>query len=210
MDKVIYRDLYKKDYERIKELICEAFGFDKFIQDRKLLDSILTEYLQSCILASSFSRVAEKDNKIIGIILGKAESDKNRLAKFHNILSSISAIFKLITSNKENRKIVKEFSKIHKVYDEIIQGKKENFQGVIQLFIVAEESRGLGVGKTLIQHVFDYMRSMDVKSLYLYTDNRCNYGFYDSQNFKRLNEKEVYLDSLQAKLNVFLYGYDFN
>lgn len=210
MDKVIYRDLCKKDYERIKELIYRAFGFDEFIRDREYLDSISTFYLQSCILSSSFSKVAEKDNKIIGIILGKAEGDKNRLSKFHNISSYTSAGFKLIMCNKKNRKIYKEFSKIHKVYSEIIQGKKENFQGVINLFIVSEESRGLGVGKTLIHHVFDYMKSTNVKSLYLYTDDRCNYGFYDSQNFKHLNEKEIYLDSLQSKLNVFLYGYDFN
>lgn len=210
MDKVIYRDLCKKDYESIKKLICEAFGFNEFIQDKKFLDSILTEYLQSCVLSSSFSKVAEKDNKIIGIILGKAENDKNRLAKFHNILSSIFNKFKLLISNKENRKIVKEFIKVHKAYDEIIHGKKENFQGAIELFIVAKESRGLGIGKTLIYHLFNYMKCMDVKSLYLYTDSKCNYGFYDSQNFKLLNEKEIYFESLKSKLNVFLYSYDFN
>lgn len=210
MDNVIYRDLCKEDYERIKELIYKAFGFDEFIQDKKYLDSISTAYLQSCILSSSFNKVAEKNNKIIGIILGKAEDDKNRLAKFHNILSYTSTGFKLIMCNKENRKIFKEFSKVHKAYNEIIEGKNKNFQGTINLFIVSEESRGLGVGKTLVHHVFDYMKSMDVKSLYLYTDNRCNYGFYDSQNFKRLNEKEIYFDSLQSKLNVFLYSYDFN
>ena len=85
MDKVIYRDLCKKDYERIKELIYKAFGFDTFIQDRKYLDSLSTAYLQSCILSSSYSKVAEKDNTVIGIILGRAEGDKNRLVKFHNI-----------------------------------------------------------------------------------------------------------------------------
>ncbi|MCC3868902.1 GNAT family N-acetyltransferase [Terrisporobacter mayombei] len=210
MDNVIYRDLCKEDYERIKELIYKAFGFDEFIQDRKYLDTISTAYLQSCILSSSYSKVAEKDNKIIGIILGKAEGDKNRLVKFHNILSYASSGFKLIMCNKENRKIFKEFSKVHKTYNEIIEGKNKNFQGAINLFIVSDESRGLGVGKTLVHHVFDYMKSMDVKSLYLYTDNRCNYGFYDSQNFRRLNEKEIYFDSLQSKLDVFLYSYDFN
>lgn len=32
MSKIIYRDINKKDYEDIKKLICEAFGFDKFIK----------------------------------------------------------------------------------------------------------------------------------------------------------------------------------
>jgi len=48
-----------------------------------------------------------------------------------------------------------------------------------------------------------------VKSLYLYTDNRCNYGYYDSQNFDRIGEKEIQFDSTKEKLNVYIYGYDF-
>ena len=100
-------------------------------------------------------------------------------------------------TSKENKKI-------------LIQGKKDGFQGCIQLFIVSKESRGLGVGKTLINHLSNYMKSMNVESIYLYTDSKCNYGFYDSQNFKHLNEKEIYFDSAQSKLNIFLYSYNFN
>ena len=147
MDKVIYRDLCEKDYERIKELICEAFRFNEFINDRKFLDSILTRYLQGCILSSSFSKVAERDNKIIGIILGEAKSDKNRLAKFHNNLSFISAELKLVISNKENRKIFKEFSRIHKVYDEIIQGKKRIFKDLYNYLLCLKNLGGLVLEK---------------------------------------------------------------
>ncbi|MEG2985932.1 MAG: GNAT family N-acetyltransferase, partial [Peptostreptococcaceae bacterium] len=60
MERVLYRELVRDDYERIKELICEAFGFDDFIENKILLDSILTIYLQGCIMDSSFSRVAVK------------------------------------------------------------------------------------------------------------------------------------------------------
>ncbi|MEG0014915.1 MAG: GNAT family N-acetyltransferase [Cellulosilyticaceae bacterium] len=209
MDKVIYRGLVKEDYEQVKKLIDEAFGFNEFIKDRNFLDAILTIYLQDCILASSFSKVAVKNNRVIGMILGDAKKDRKRLKKAHNFSSLISSGIKLMFSSKENKKALKEFSKIQNAYKEMMQGKKDDFQGCIQLFIVSTESRGLGIGKALIHHLFTYMNSMDVKSIYLYTDTRCNYGFYDSQHFQRLKEKEIYFDSLQAKLNVFLYGYDF-
>lgn len=209
MSKVIYRDLAKTDYNRVKQLINEAFGFSEFIKDKKLLDSILNIYLQGCLLGSSFSKVAQMDNKVIGIILGNAKKDKKHLRKFSNMLSWAGSGAKLAFSSKENKEAVKEFAKVTATYKEIIQGKQDDFQGSIQLFIVSEESRGLGVGKTLIKHLSDYMISMEVKSIYLYTDTRCNYGFYDSQNFNRLSEKEIYFESIQAKLNVFLYGYKF-
>ncbi|AIY83130.1 acetyltransferase domain protein [Clostridium baratii str. Sullivan] len=209
MSKIIYRELTKKDCNTIKNLIGEAFGFNEFIKDKIFLDSVLTSYLQDCILESSFSKVAEKDNKVIGIILGKANKDNTKLLKECSPLINDPTELESIMEIKENKSIISEFLKIKDTYTEIIKGRKDDFQGCIQLFIVSKESRGLGIGKTLISHLFNYMRSMNVQSIYLYTDTRCNYKFYDSQNFKRLNEKEVYFNSLKEKLNVFLYGYKF-
>lgn len=209
MEKVIYRCLVKEDYESVKELIGEAFGFNELIKDKKFLDSVLTIYLQGCILESSFSKVAEKDNKVIGIILGDSKKDKNRLKKAHNIFSLASSMLKALMANKENKKFMKEFGKVQEAYKEPINGIETDFQGCIELFIVSGESRGLGVGKALMNYLFNYMESMDVKSLYLYTDTRCNYGYYDSQNFDRIDEREIQFDSTGEKLNVFLYSYDF-
>ena len=48
-----------------------------------------------------------------------------------------------------------------------------------------------------------------MKSLYLYTDNKCNYGFYDNQNFHRIGEKEIDFGP-KEKFNIYIYGYDFN
>lgn len=207
MNKVIYRDLASEDYYQIKNLIDEAFGFGKFIKDRKFLDSTLTLYLQSCILDSSFSKVALKDGNVIGVILGSASNDKNRLKKPHNILISLYSIFKLTLSSWKNREVVKSFIKINKTYKEIISGKNDDFEGALQLFIVSEKSRGLGIGKTLLNQLLEYMKEMSIKSFYLYTDDRCNYKFYDRQNFNRINEKEISFNSFNQKLNIFLYSY---
>lgn len=209
MQNIVYRNLEKKDYNRIKELINNAFGFSEFIKDSKSLDALLNIYLQVCILDSSFSKVAIKDNIIIGIILGNANNDKKYLNKFPNILSLIYNCIKVVFSSKSNKNTIKEFSKVSRAYKEIINGKENNFQGCIQLFIVSEESRGLGVGKTLLSYIYDYMRSMKVNNMYLYTDNSCNYGFYDSQNFKRLGEKEINFNKIEYNLNIFLYAYYF-
>lgn len=209
MDKIVYRELQKKDYKRIAGLIDDAFGFNEFIKDKDFLDLVLQSYLEDCISESSFSKVAEKDGEIIGIILGSAIKDKNLLQLSDNKLNIDRADLKSFINSKEKEMTLKEFAKITDTYEEIIKGKKEDFQGCIQLFIVSRKSRGLGLGKSLLNYLFTYMKSMSVKSLYLYTDTRCNYGFYDSQNFKRINEKEIYFDSLESSLDVFLYSYNF-
>ena len=213
MEKVLYRNLIEEDYEVCKKLIGEAFGFNEFIKDDKFLNLMLESYLNECMLESSFSKVAIKDNSIIGLILGGADNDKARLKVNNNFKldyeeEEIEHLMKNVS--EENKNVIKELLSIKMVYDEIIKDKRDEFDGSIQLFIVSKESRGLGVGKELLNYLFDYMKGMDVKSLYLYTDTRCNYGFYDSQNFKRLIEKELYFDSIKTKLDVFLYGYCFN
>ncbi|SCI90555.1 ribosomal-protein-alanine acetyltransferase [uncultured Clostridium sp.] len=209
MDKIIYRNLMQKDYDTIKKLISEAFGFGEFIKDEVLLDTVTGFYLQECVDDSSFSKVAEKDNKVIGLILGKAKNDKISLKDIHNTTPIDEAAIGQVLADEDNRKVIKEFAKIQEVYKEIIKGREDNFEGCIQLFIVSKEARGFGIGKTLLSYLSEYMKANNVNSLYLYTDTRCNYGFYDSQNFKRLAEKELIFESIDAKLDVFLYGYKF-
>ena len=141
MSKIIYRDINKKDYEDIKKLICEAFGFDKFIKNEDLLDITTALYLQECIEDSSFSKIAEKDNKVIGMILGKSNNDKLIVPEIDKKELINEDVARTIMADEENIMIIKEFSKIQNTYKEIIVGKEDTFQGCIQLFIVSKESR---------------------------------------------------------------------
>lgn len=124
MSKIIYRSLTKEDYNTVEKMICDAFGFRKFIEDKKLLNLLLTLYLQSCILESSFCKVAVKDGTVVGIILGNSKAEKNALRKPHNSFKFISNGLKLVFTNKKNRKALKDFMKIQDAYNEIIKGKK--------------------------------------------------------------------------------------
>ena len=209
MSKVIYRDLLKEDYNSIKSLICEAFGFKTFTNDENLLDSVLNIYLQNCIISSSYCKIAEINNEVVGIILGKAKEDKNKLWSIKNLISILKSFIKLISINSKNKKIIKELSNITSIYKDLIRNKENQFQGCIQLFIVSEKYRGLKIGKTLLSYLFSYMKSYKVNSIYLFTDTRCNYGFYDSQGFERIGEKKLLINSNKEILNVFLYKYIF-
>lgn len=209
MSQVVYRSMLKEDYNCMKEFIGNAFGFNKFIEDKDLLDVVLGSYLQSCISESSFSKICEKDGKVIGFILGGAKVDKNNLkCDSKDLFNNVDDV-DLILSNDKNIKELNEFSKVISAYKELIGGIEDEFQGSINLFIVSKESRGLGVGKTLVKYLNEYMKSMDVESLYLYTDDKCNYEFYNSQGYTLVNEKDVYLNNIKSHLNVFLYRYDF-
>ena len=108
MSKIIYRDINKKDYEDIKKLICETFGFDKFIKNEDLLDITTALYLQECIEDSSFSKIAEKDNKVIGMILGKSNNDKLIVPEIDKKELINEDVARTIMADEENIMIIKE------------------------------------------------------------------------------------------------------
>jgi len=183
MNEIIYREIKKDDYETVKSIINESFGLYRYIDNEKVLKNLLKLYLQSCLAEKTFSCVAEKD-----VVL-------------YNSITTLKAI-----QYKSN---ISDYRNMHHIYHKLLAGREAEFDGVLTLFAVTEDCRGLGVGKKLLSNLCDYLRNHNTKHIYLYTDSTCNYGFYDSQGFERLAEKsfETTCESKLVTMNVFLYGY---
>ncbi|EGT3616480.1 GNAT family N-acetyltransferase [Clostridium perfringens] len=212
MGEINYRKIEKTDYEEVKKIINEAFKLYKLIDDEKLLDKVLTIYLHSCLQETTYSLVATKYNKPMGVILGnvfKNHSITNSIYHFGVILSNYISI---ALGNSKEKKELKQFVTVSKAYEKLLEDRKAEFQGSITLFAVREGYRGYGIGKKLVGNLLDYMRENEVKKLYLFTDTICNYGFYESHGFKRLDTITLDMSSPSqdfiSSLDVFLYSYD--
>ncbi|HBF65213.1 MAG TPA: hypothetical protein DDW34_05060 [Clostridium sp.] len=79
VSEIIYREIKNCDYTEIQEIINESFRLYKYIDNPTVLKTFLKVYLQSCLSEKTFSCVAEKDKKVIGVILGNAKSDYSKL-----------------------------------------------------------------------------------------------------------------------------------
>ncbi|WP_097014312.1 GNAT family N-acetyltransferase [Anaerocolumna aminovalerica] len=166
-------------------------------------------YLQGCLAESSFSQVAEKDGKIIGVIMGQAKNNYKCLSHLHNIISAryhyVAMSFQAV-KYKDN---IDDYKKVQNTYYQLITGKENDFDGSLTLFAVTQECRGLGVGKTLLSYPFEYLKSQNTRNIYLYTDSACNYKFYDNHGFVRLGEENLKItrENKPSTLDVFLYEY---
>ena len=100
--------------------------------------------------------------------------------------------------------------KINETYDYFLENSKEEYDGVLSLFIVSEEVRGCGIGKELIRKFKSYLNNEGVEKIYLFTDSFCNYEFYDHLGFKRKNKKIInYLrNNKRNNLDIYLYSYE--
>lgn len=214
MEQILYRKIKIKDYKYIKNMMNKNFHLYKYIEDERILKPFLNSYLYSCLAEKTFSSVAEKDGKIIGIILGKANNDKNIL----NILKSafymtLYFFYILITFFKSilYKTDIKQYKGITKIYKILMEKANKKFDGVLTLFVVSENFQGYGIGKNLLKNFFEYEKKFNSKNIYVYTDSNCNYKFYDKQGFIKLSE-----DTFNVKnkiknfdLDIFLYEYKF-
>ena len=209
MEVIHYREFKEKDFIIIKSLINNAFSFDKFLRNDDLLNAVLGIFLEESISESSFIKVAEKGDKLVGFIFASAKNASNNYSDLLDTKISRNLESYMERISEFDKSGLAQFMQIKEAYKELLLGKEKTFGGAINLFIVSEECRGFGVGKRLLKYVLNYMEEMKVDSLYLFTDTRCNYGFYDSQRFKRLSEKKLYLEALKSELRTFLYYYNF-
>lgn len=205
MKELIYRRCEKYDYPEIQKLISDSFGLHNYVEDERTLTKVKKMYLYSCLSEQKFNRVAVSEGKIVGVIMGASKNDRLKLS---NILNILKLIYYTILLWFENKNKISQYSEVYKAYNNLIYGMKNDFDGVLTLFAVREDLRGLGVGKEMLLQLNDYYLVHNTNRIYLYTDDICNYGFYEHMGFCRLKEKQITIlkENKEIRLNVYLYA----
>jgi ribosomal protein S18 acetylase RimI-like enzyme len=209
MGQIVYRNLKEEDYPAVADILSQAFGLHRYVSDPRLLQIIQQQYIYSCLSEATFARIAEEYGQIIGVIMGNARSDYQILRHFSFLLRSGWYGIKMKLLGRKGSTGIDDYNKLHQIYHIFSKRHKREFDGVLTLFAVNDESRGKGVGKTLLSELISYWKEHKTRNVYLYTDTTCNYGFYEHQDFVRLEEEPLVLtrDGVPFEMQVFLYGY---
>lgn len=77
---------------------------------------------------------------------------------------------------------------MEKLDQQLLEKQKAEYDAELALFAISEEARGKGIGKSLYQQAIEYMRKDKLESFYIFTDDYCNYGFYEHMGLKRKGE----------------------
>jgi len=107
------------------------------------------------------------------------------------------------------RNIHEYFSKERDAYGRLIRGINGDYDGTLDFLILGKEAQGLGIGKNLWLALKAYFLETGAKAIYLYSDTDCNFGFYESQGFRRKREMETtfVFEGTPYVTNQFLYEY---
>lgn len=172
------RPIKKDDYQAIHQMIGQEWHQDLYQVDKTLADAYVNFDVNACLQASTFGRVAEIDGQVLGVVMGRDLSQNPTLGSLAKDLNKSLAI--LLQAPDEVRKELTDFYHLEKgTYKQLVDDSPYDYDGEVTLFILSPEARGKGLGSKLFDAVVNYLDSQNCQNFYLYSDDACNFGFYD-------------------------------
>jgi ribosomal protein S18 acetylase RimI-like enzyme len=208
MINLFYRELEKKYYSKIKQLISSAFQVHRFAEKKHIVNSALEIYIRHCLIESSYSKVAILNGELVGVILGRAEHQPKLSQRWlHQVVGIFHQAKIALTALGDLKKIL-EYYQLSRAYAKLKARCPKTFSGEVTLLIVSDQCRGHGVGKKLFTDFKHYLQKHNASSFYLYTDSSLSFGFYDRQGMVRECTENITLniEATPYKLAVYLYS----
>lgn len=206
MSNLIYRNLEKRDYADVMEMIDNAWHLDKYADNRRSKAHMLHAFMRAVLMMKNYDQVAEMDGKVVGLLFGKVPKLKGFLK---NAVHVPAALFHALCLcfGKAERNVLAHMQNVQTIYAQLRRKTGIRFDAELEFFVVHERSRGYGVGKKLLENYLAFCGNHGVKNLYLYTDDNCNFGFYDHNGFTRAGTSPVSVQLHGGKLEYNNYIY---
>lgn len=183
MSEINTREVTENDYKFIHDLLHETW-YKEEKQDDNISYAMAEIDLNHILNRSTFGLIAEKDEKNLGFILAKVNEEKPVLRQLQSDpYRSLESI-----TNASPANYVEDLAFLLREQEINEEMKKEaptTFDAEICLFIVSKKARGLGVGSQLYEKVIEYFKKHSVNHYYLFTDDDCNFQFYERKQMHR-------------------------
>ena len=179
MTNIVYRPYQPQDAEDIKKIINEAFYIHRYVTGRLVLDSALEIYLRERLLASTWTRVAVQDERVVGIIMGQVDGQPRLGGPFTNPLLTLAHTPRAGILGLPQWKSMRQYFAFDRVYGELRKKTPSPLTDELTLFAVDSSTRGLGIGKTLSPHYLAHLPSLGRSDFSLYTRSLCTLQLFE-------------------------------
>lgn len=195
------KPLSKKDEKRAIEFAIKGMHLDIYFNDNfsLMLYAKYFWYLESGKATQSIAAYA--DGKFVGILIASFKGEKslgkpflkNLYVKFFEFVSDLFFRNSAGAYGRANEEMYAEFTKNNTPDGELV-------------FLAADpEFQGRGIGTALLNELAERERG---KRIFLYTDDKCSYEFYEKRGFDRSCERDILMEinGRRIPLNCFLYS----
>ena len=168
-------DINEAELADINQLIIDTWAYQEWNKQEHVLP-MADFFLETILLTSTKVFVAKDKGKII---------TPDLLPKSRIRYRQLEALSLIINQGKPET-VFDFYLETMKLNEELIQQSKETFDAALNLLILNENYKGLGLGSTLYQLFLDYLKENKAKTFFLLTDSYSNYPFYEKKGLKRI------------------------
>ena len=182
---ITFRPIKSEDYDDLADIISDTWDYGDYCSAETAHRMGLL-YLAGCLCEQTFTQVAIRDGKPVGVIMGNDVKHSKTPLKYKWMFLKNTFILSL---TKKGRLMMEMFGSTEiKLDNELFEETGKDFDAQLSFFAVKSTERGTGVGDRLYKSLMNYFRGLDAENFYLFTDTSCNYGFYLHKGLKKLNE----------------------
>ena len=195
------KNIKKEDYEKAIQFAINGMHFDWYLDSRLLLN-LYGRYFWYLEMGGATQVIAAyAGDELAGVLLADIKGEEKKHRSFCKSLYVKVFDFLQNTFYKAGVGLYDEANK--EMFAEYL--KNNSPDGEIIFLAANPELKIKGIGSRLLRELESRERG---KNIYLYTDNACNYEFYERRGFELACERNVVLDlgSKKVPLKCLLYS----
>jgi len=98
----------------------------------------------------------------------------------------------MIKADEANRNGFFDYmTKQKEAYTSLICGIEGEYDAVLDFMVMSKKAQGKGIGKKLWLELKEHFESQNVKKAYVFSDNECNFEFYEKQGFVKRKKTDM-------------------
>jgi len=208
MSEIIIRDIKPEDIDHIKNVVREVWDWEGAFKDEDFIEAAVTIYFTPVLHEATFGRVAVLDGNVVGVIFGAVKGEK---PQYKHLLDDLTPhILTMIQSKESNRQGMYDYMTYqNQAYEALLDGVKDEYDGVLDFLVLSEAAHGKGIGWKLWLALKKYFEEKNTAKVYVFSDNECNFKFYEKQGFDRRRKTDmlVVFSGVDDATEQYLYEY---
>lgn len=189
-------------------LVGIVWNLDKEIKSRLLYYASCTAYVCHILYKTNYRRIIKENNKLISFLAANEYGRSSIFKYFYLILCFISIFFMLFY--KDGRSLLKYQLGYNKMLEDLYKKAGKKYDAEMVLFITYTKHQNKGYGKKLVEKFNIDMKKENIKTIYLFTDNYCDYEMYERAGCRRVCDmgKEFLFTDDVFYQEIYLYEYE--
>lgn len=198
---------YDSNYhDKITDLLKLTWDFSLHFKNLKDNDVLYSLYFDGILIKCSYGKiVVDEKDQVLGVIFAEMNKKSNKWKMFKlNTKIFIGAIKGEYGERKAAFSFFNQYIRECKILY-----KRANFDNEVSLLMVSPLSKGMGLGKKMINNYREECKKNKISKIGLQTGSDCDYHFYEHLGFIR--ESSMYSDMYEKGIeedNFFIYTID--